>query len=153
MNMQKLKWLAALPNVAGLNPQSKATLIVYFAANRYTVEQIVDLEQETLIGVIKFALQCDNSIAVATAQATTELLVDLIATADSPPSEAELKKFIVARQLQLQPKANMMSIYQVLTSDDATYNSFTVDPLTGKTFNPVWLQLAIEQLYGLDPCR
>ncbi len=149
--MQKLKWLAALPNVAGLDPQSKTMLIMYFAANGYTVKQVLGLDRETLINLVKFALQCDDSAATAVATAITKLLADLSATADSPPPEAELKKFIKARQLQLQSKANMMAVYQALTSGDVTYNSFTADPLTGQTFNPVWLQLAIEQLYGLDP--
>lgn len=151
MLMNRLKWLAALPSAAGVSQQGKAMLVMFFVRNDYTVDQIVGLEEQELTREIMFALQCDDSVATNAARVMTDFLGDLVKIADSPPSTAELRKFILDRQLQMQPKANMMDIYEFLTSDIPTYLSFTVDPLTGKIFNPVWLQLAIEQLYGLPP--
>jgi hypothetical protein len=149
--MKKLKWLAALPDVGGMDYNHKTMLIRVLDRNGDTVESLVKLPPEALTKKVEFALQCDRPVAATIAEATVTLLNALIATADSPPSEAQLKKFIRDRQLQMQPESNMMGIYEALTSDDLTYNSFTMDPITGKAFDPVWLQLAIETMYKLPP--
>lgn len=147
--MNRLKWLAGLPRVGGLTQHSKSTLIIALDRWEHSVEALVGMPDDKLTETIEFALMCSRKDAVVVAQATRELLTALIATAAAPPSQTELRKFVAERQLQLQARESMLGIYEALTSDDPTYNSFTIDPTTGKVFDPVWLQLALEMMYGL----
>lgn len=147
--ISRLKWLGALPETAGLEPQDKVMLVMYFARKGYTVKQITDLDQIVLAHEVEFALQCEAAVAAMAAREIIKLLTALTALVDSPPSVIELKQFITRRQLPLQPRSVLMSIYDAMTSDDPTLISATVDPITGQPFNPVWTQLAIEQLYRL----
>jgi hypothetical protein len=147
--MKTLKWLAALPDVCGLTATTKGTLVVAFDRWGQSVEAIVDMPHGELTDMVALALMCDDDDAAVIARTAQVLLKDLIATADSPPSKEELREFITTRQLQLQSRANLLWLYELLTSDDPTHTSFTPDPRTSETFNPVWLQLAIEMICKL----